>query len=189
MKILTASKRTLALSHLLSGAALLVLGMLPVASNAANGTITFNGVLTAPTCTINSGTPSFTVALPSTNTAPLVTAAATTGQTNFNINLSGCGNTPQNVYAFFTGANINATTGNLINTGTATNVEVQLLNGADSSVINLAGASGSQNSTQITTNTSGTGTLSYTARYYSTGGVGATPGTVATTVDYTIVYP
>ena len=75
--------------------------------------------------------------------------------------------------------------GNLKNaTGTATGVEVQLLN-SDFSNINLAGAAGSQNSAQATLS-SGAATLNYYAQYYATAAAGA--GSVATSVQFTMLY-
>ncbi|MBK3787244.1 type 1 fimbrial protein, partial [Paraburkholderia aspalathi] len=50
-------KKTL-LSTLLAAASI---AMLAPAAHAADGTITFNGSVVGTTCTINSGTPNFTV--------------------------------------------------------------------------------------------------------------------------------
>ncbi|MNN44653.1 Fimbrial protein [compost metagenome] len=92
------------------------------------------------------------------------------------------------VRAFFSSASsgIDGSTGRLINTGLATNVQVQLLNSA-SAPIALNGANATaQGDTLRTTDASGTATLDYTARYYATGTTSA--GSVNSSVMYEIVY-
>jgi major type 1 subunit fimbrin (pilin) len=87
------------------------------------------------------------------------------------------------VYAYFEqGANVNAD-GRLTNTGTATNVDLQLLSGND--VLN-AGSTEQTTSPKTVALTAGAGTLTYSAQYYATGA--ATAGTVLSAVNYSINY-
>lgn len=152
-----------------------------------DGTITINGLVVANSCTVNAngtGSSNATVTLPTVYTGALNAAGVTAGKTAFSIAVTGCDLNLSNVSAYWSGANIVAGDGNLKNTSATNNVEVQLLNG-DSSVINLAGAQGSQNSKAVSLS-GGAATLSYYAQYYAT--AAATPGKLNTNVDFTLVY-
>jgi len=134
--------------------------------------------------------PGSAIRLPTVSAATLSASGQTAGNTSFSINLSNCttGGAAANgvtVRTFFDGARVNASTGRLDVTGTATNVQLQLTN-SDGTVINLAGASGSQNanSTQIR---NGTANLPYAVRYFATGRAG--PGSVTSTVNFTMEFP
>jgi major type 1 subunit fimbrin (pilin) len=134
--------------------------------------------------------PSGAILLPKVSTSALSANGQTAGATSFSIQLSNCktsGVTANGVAVrtFFDGPQVNAGTGNLNVTGTATNVQLRLTNG-DGSVINLAGAHGGQNvaTAQIG---AGTASLPYAARYFATGK--ASPGTVTSTVNFTIEFP
>ncbi|MBY8610509.1 type 1 fimbrial protein [Burkholderia arboris] len=163
---------------------------------AADGTITFSGNVTAQTCTINgngSGAKNFTVTLPTVSAGSLATSGATVGTTPFSIALTGCTPTTgagavKSVHAYFeTGPTIDSTTGNLIlATGGATNVEIQLLNGADQSAIKLGQVDASQNSKAVNVSAAGAATLQFYAQYYATGA--ATAGAANSSVMYTIAY-
>ncbi len=182
------------------GVALAIAGAMalaPQAAQASDGTITFSGQIMTQTCQVSTGTAgSFTVTMPlvtaDATTGLLQTAGTTAGTTPFTISLTNCPTSPTGIQVAseFSGTNIVTTgtyAGSLANTGTATNVNVQLLNGADSTVINLSGTGASgQNSEYSTIPSSGSVTLSYKAQYLATATAGA--GTVNTTVDYTLVY-
>ena len=87
------------------------------------------------------------------------------------------------VYYDNTNPNTN-TAGRLNNTGSATNVNIQLLNSAKA-VIDLSKDSAGQNI--VTSNvTSGSASLDFYARYYATGAT--TAGDVSTTATYYVVY-
>lgn len=176
-------------ASILAAAALMAAATLPTASYAADGTITFTGQITSQTCTIsgNGAGKNFTVALPTVSTSALATAGTTAGRTPFNIALSNCTPNSGNVSTYFEpGATVDTTTGQLLNAaGTATNVEIGLLN-SDSSVITLGAAQASQNSKAVAL-ASGAATLKYFAQYVATTGA-ATAGTVNTTTLYSIVY-
>ena len=157
---------------------------------AADGTITINGQVTDKTCTVNAGgNKDFTVTLPTVSKQVLAAAGDTAGRTPFTINLTGCTAGSKVATYFEPGATVDFNTGRLNNaTGTATNVQVQLL-GSENTVIPVlaAGAGGIQaNSQLVDVSGGGAADLNYYAQYYATGA--STPGSVATTVKYTIIY-
>lgn len=163
---------------------------------AADGTITITGQVVAQTCTVDTnafGTPDLkTVALPLVLAPALSTVGNVAGLTAFNIVLAGCDSSLTSAQTFFSGGNIDATTGNLSNPAGATGVEVQLLDNntasptvmllnqgtptaQKSSVVNLAASGGTKGAT-----------LKYSAQYVATGPV--TAGAVSSTVQFTMVY-
>jgi major type 1 subunit fimbrin (pilin) len=160
---------------------------------ASDGTISFTGGIAASTCTITIIGASSSIAGTGTINMPwvalslLATSGNVAGSTSFGISLAACatftGMTTVNAF-FESGAGVNGTTGNLINTGTATNTEIELLvantmtkiipgsaTQAQPTAINLAGV---------------TGVLNYVAQYISTGVAGA--GTILSSVTYSLVY-
>ena len=174
---------------LLSAVMIASFGIAALASQAAravDGTINFTGKVVANSCafSVNGGSNTNTVVLPVVFTSSLTTAGSVAGTTAFTIAASGCDPNLTSVQAYFSGANVDATTGNLKNTGTATNVQVQLLNGTTVMPLNAASAT-AQNS-PVGTLSSGATTMNYKVQYYATGAVGA--GLVNTSVAYTINY-
>lgn len=162
--------------------------LLPGVSHASDGTITFNGMVTATTCdvSINGQGPSPTITLPTVQASALP-AGATAGQTPFTFSLTNCtGGTSTEVAAYFEiGPNVNQTTGNLRNSGgTAANVEVGLLN-SDFSGIPLHVSP--QNILYVPI-TSGAATLTYIAQYVADAAAAAGPGNVNTSVTYSLTY-
>ena len=153
----------------------------PTAQAANSGAINISGKVLSDTCTVNvnNGT---TVALPTVMTASMATVGSNAGSTAFTIGLSGCDTNTTSAAMTFSGANIDAGTGNLKNTvAGGSNVQVQLLNGA--SVIN---ASSGTNAPVITL-TSGSGSVGMNARYVAATAA-ATAGMVASTVSFTLSY-
>lgn len=169
---------------------------------ATDGTITFNGNITANSCTIsgNGGTKDFTVSLPKLSTTALGTTVGTTaGFTPFEISLSSCGDTSGSIRTHFeAGANVDAASGHLTNSATAsaaTGVQVQLLNRSDRSLIRAGFPLATQNSLAGTLAGTGAGaaargsaTLQYAAQYV-TSAAAPTAGAVSTSVQYSIIYP
>ncbi|MCY1415068.1 Major fimbrial subunit SMF-1 [compost metagenome] len=156
---------------------------------AADGTINFKGNVLAQTCTINGGNASFDVTLPDVSASTLAVAGNVAGNTPFTIELTNCTPAAGNVHTFFeAGSTTNLATGNLMLTDAvpASNVEIQLLNGADQSEIKAGFADAAQNSTAVALN-SGSATLSYSAQYIAVGG-GAIPGPANSSVQYSIAY-
>ena len=176
-------------SGLLTGLTVAVAAAIPAASYAADGTITFNGNITAQTCQVSGsgGASNFTVTLPTVSTTALSADGQTAGATPFNIALKNCSPDSGNALTYFEpGATVDTTTGRLRNsTGTAQKVQVGLLN-SDFSVIKLGAAQASQNSQSVAIS-SGSATLNYFAQYVATGGAGGA-GRVNTTTLYSIVY-
>ncbi|WP_448681694.1 fimbrial protein [Pseudomonas nicosulfuronedens] len=156
---------------------------------AADGTITFNGQVTAATCDISTsgGGKDFTVTLPTVSTSSLSSANSTAGRTPFSINLSNCSPASGTVHAFFESGLTTGASGNLaLDSGGAPNVEIQLLN-TDLSVIKAGYADASQNSRSVPITPSGTADLNYNAQYVSVqGSAGAGPAN--SSVEYTIAY-
>lgn len=158
-------------------------------AQAADGTITINGQVTAQTCTIsgNGGGADFIVTLPTVSTSALPTAGATAGRTPFDIALTNCSPNSGNVAVYFEpSATVDTTTGHLTNTaaGGADNVQVSLLN-SDYSDIQLGSGETSQNMQFVALN-NGAATLKYFAQYVATDA--ATAGAVTTRSLYSIVY-
>jgi major type 1 subunit fimbrin (pilin) len=186
-------KKTLITAALVASFGLIA--MAPGIAAAVDGTITVNGTIVSNTCKVGSGSPNnITVTLPTISTSAFQGAASVAGSTAFSINVSGCGSTPSKVTTYFEpGSTIDTTTGNLSNaTGTATGVEVRLLNGTGSSVtafsaITLGAASGSQNSGQYTLS-GGAATMNYFAEYYQTNATAPAAGTFTSSVTYSMVY-
>lgn len=157
---------------------------------AVDGTITINGKITDTTCdiSVNGATNNGTVTLPTIQATALPAAGEVAGSTPFDIKLSSCsGSTLGTASTLFEpGTYVDMSTGRLNNSasGTASNVQVQLLNSA-LSPIKAGAAQPSQNDIPVDIS-SGAATLNYFAQYYATGAASA--GTVNTQVDYTIVY-
>jgi len=169
---------------------MIALGLLAAAqvhaAAASDGTINFTGNIESQTCTVslNGGASTGTVTLPNVATSMLANAGETAGATRFTIDLSNCTTKTGNVYAYFEqGANVNGN-GRLSNTGTATNVDLQLTDSAGT-VLN-AGSTEQSTSPTTAVLTDGAATLTYAAQYYAT--AAATAGTVLSSVTYSISY-
>jgi major type 1 subunit fimbrin (pilin) len=176
-------------TKLISAAILASAAMASQFAAAADGTITFEGAITAQTCTINgngSGSNNFAVKLPTVSSSTLATAGQTAGRTPFSIALTNCTPSSGNVHTFVeSGPTIDTTTGNLIlNPGGATNVQIALQN-SDFTNIRAGAADASQNSKSVAI-TSGNATLNYYAQYIATGP--ATAGAANASVMYTMAY-
>jgi major type 1 subunit fimbrin (pilin) len=171
-------------------------GVLGLASGGAfategDGTITFNGALTAVTCTINgndSNNKDFTVTLPTVSTNILTAKGDTAGDTSYHIALTGCtpvtGTSKASVF-YQAGATVDPNDGLLIvASGGAENVKLQLLN-QDGSPIKAGYSSDLQNSKAADIST-GAATLNYSVRYYAT--AATTAGAANSSVVYSIDY-
>lgn len=155
------------------------------------GTISVTGTVSAGSCTARiSGSTDHTIALDTVSPAALAAAGNTAAPKTFTISLSGCdlvGN--KNVVPYFLGASIN-TAGRLNNmhgTGAAANVELQMLN-ASSALMDLSQSSGSQNAgvVNIPITPNGSGSMTYTLRYYAT--AAATAGLVSSSMTWGVDY-
>ena len=181
--------------HIL-GVAISAVLCVPMVAQASDGTIGFDGALTDSTCSVTTGNPagSFAVTLPTLSASLLASSGKTAGTTAFKIIVANCGSTSTvtKFRPFFeTGPTIDFATGFLKNTtGGATFVELELVN-TDGSLIDprlSVDTTGAGQGVQNTTFTlgAGGGVGYYAVRYHATGT--ATPGTVISTVMYSMIY-
>jgi major type 1 subunit fimbrin (pilin) len=172
------------------GAVLAVAGFAPTAQ-AADGTINITGSVVAQTCKVEGssfGTQATkTVPLAPVLATDLASVGSTAKKTPFSLSVTSCSPSLTSVQAYFSGANINASTGNLNVTGAgaATNVQIQLLNASDA-VMPLNGATASAQNSQVVALSGGAATLNYAAQYVATGA--ATAGSANTSVQFTLNY-
>lgn len=161
-----------------------------LAHAASTGTITFNGQLNSNTCdvVVDGQAADATVVLPTIGTNQLSSTGQTAGDTGFTMALNNCAGTLQTASAFFeAGATVDSVTGRLNNTGTATNVSLQLLDGSSPSRAVIEAGNQSQVSGNSYVNiSSGSANLPYIVRYFANGAT--TAGTVVSSVVYSIQY-
>jgi|GEM_PF-174923 major type 1 subunit fimbrin (pilin) len=192
---------------ILSAALTASFGLVALQASAADGVITFTGEVTDVTCSLSgggaaTGTGDLTVALPTVGAGSLSADGQTVGDTNFSLVLGGdesCSNGKTAAMWIESSATpaLDAATGALKNQQAdgAENVQVRLINPANSQPINLAvnadvvnGASVVASSNQPAASISGnTATLNYTAQYLASGGA-ATAGQVSTYLTYSMQY-
>ena len=138
------------------------------------------------TCTITAPA-NFTVTLPTVPQSSLPSLGVDAGGTKFSISVSGCtaGLTGANIY-FENGINTNKSNGRLINTGTASNVELQLVDHKGYEVAMNYAYNIGQYETYTNNIQSGSAQLDFFVYYLAKGA--ATPGTVTSSVTYSMVY-
>lgn len=165
-------------------------GLAAGTAHADSTSLNFTGQVTGATCNIDGngqGTNNFSVQLPALSASALSAAGSTAGSTGFTIALTNCTPATGNVRTFWQGANT-LPDGNLVNNGTAPKVEVQLVDyNSGMHTINTSQPDGSQNSYAVALSSGGNATLKYAAQYASPAG-GAGPGSVSTSVTYSLVY-
>lgn len=171
----------------------------PIAAQAVDGKVTFNGEIITNTCTVISGDKDKIVTLPTVQVSALSAANQTAGTTPFTIGLENCAS-DSNVSVYFEPNEYVSTEGRLKNSipsggndNGADNVDIELLNN-NHGVIDLAnqtidpetGKVNGGNSTVVTP-VDGSATLPFYARYFATDPAKA--GKVSSYVNFTIVYP
>ncbi|MET2950084.1 fimbrial protein [Vibrio owensii] len=155
---------------------------------ASANTITFQGEVTDETCTVavNGESASPVVLLETVSKSQLTNNGDTAGGADFDISISGCtgdvAGVP-NISTVFVGNQVTGN-GNLGNTGSATNVEIQILDTSGSAIDLTGGFKGSNDLALAAGETSSTAT--YSAQYYATGA--ATAGTVNASLQYAVSY-
>lgn len=167
-------------------ASVIALGM--SSAFAADGLITINGMVSAKTCDIEAGSENITVTLPTVSKQSLAAVGEVAGRTPFTIKLTKCSAGKVATY-FEPGSSVDFNSGRLKNvTGSATNVQVQLLGDNNLFIpVLAAGSNGVQSNSQLVDVLAlGSANLNYYAEYYATGA--STVGTVGTSVQYTLVY-
>lgn len=170
-----------------------LLGLASFSAQAADGTIAITGTVSESTCSINgaaSGTSADkSITLPTVSAGSLSTAGTaggTSSPSDLALTLSGCTGTATKAIARFeNGPTVDQGNGYLNNSGTATKVQVRLLN-AQMQPINITTNSNNDITANATTISGGNASLTYFAQYYSMGK--ATAGTVSTSVQYTMQY-
>lgn len=171
---------------------MLVIGLGFINSNvlaASTGTITFAGEVTDTTCNVAvaGGSADSTITLPTVSTSNLASIGDTAGRVEFDITLSGCSSADQGAYAFFeAGANVNSSTGRLVNTGSAANVDLQLLDVSNAYTPINVGNTLQHSDTTATAISGDTARLNYAVEYYAS--AAPTAGNVSSSVTYTVSY-
>lgn len=155
---------------------------------ASDNTINFQGEVYDETCSIavngNAATP--VVLMPTVSQSALANSGDAAGQTSFTVGLSGCtGSTTASteVSTVFIGNNVTAN-GNLHNTGSAKNVEIQLVDSKNAVIDLTGGYTGNGDLTLAANETEAS--ANYIAQYYATGA--ATAGTVEASMQYAVTY-
>lgn len=165
---------------------------LPVFAFAAPNTINFQGEVTDQTCqvTVNGNPANPTVLLPTVPASSLAAANSTAGQTTFTVAVSECMapvSTTQAISTVFLGNQV-TTAGNLGNTGTATNVALQLLDpAAPGTPFDLSPAGGFAAPGLVLAVGETSASHDFAVQYISELG-GATSGSVLGSVQYSVSY-
>ncbi|WP_114239623.1 fimbrial protein [Dyella sp. C9] len=164
----------------------------PQTAKAVDGTITFGGAVTAKTCTVklNAGTNgSGTVTLPSVSTSAFSGLGTTAGETQFTIGVSGCATGMNTVATYFeAGPTVNSNGRLVVTTGGATNLDLQLLY-SDGSIVTAGSAAATSGAGLANiSSTTNSATLTYFVRYYQNSATAPTAGSVASSVNYSMIY-
>ncbi|MDR9889178.1 fimbrial protein [Pseudenterobacter timonensis] len=154
----------------------------------ADNTIKFQGEVADQTCVvdINGNASSPMILLPTVPASALVTAGSTAGTTNFTINITGCtaSTSATAIKTVFVGNNLNSH-GRMGNTGSATNVSLQLVDPASPTTpLDLTGQTGSPGLNLAANATSAS--YDYAVQYYAEGIAKA--GSVLGSVQYAVSY-
>lgn len=184
-------------THTLAAAFVTIFGFTAGSASAADGTISITGAITGTTCTISGGTgaapgsgANFPVVLNTVQTTALASAGQTAAAKQYFIHVGGAScpeGTQVAVLYEATSPAINPATGNLKNMATATpatNVEVQIVDGAVNTPMDLR----TGNTATTATVSGGVASMPFYARYIATGGA-AGQGLVSTNVQYTVTFP
>ena len=154
-KISISKKKRTTLSSLCITLAALSTGFVTINANAmSQNTIRFQGEVNAQTChvDINGASGSPVILLPTVSVNQLAMASSHAGATSFTVNISGC-QAPtagdQDINLVLAGNNVTPD-GNLGNTGSAKNIELQLLESVGGKNIDLSSGSASVEGMRLT---------------------------------------
>ncbi|WP_349922236.1 fimbrial protein [Aeromonas veronii] len=149
---------------------------------AADGQITITGEVVDAACDIavNGGVSDATVQLPTISKTALANAGDIAGSTPVMMSLSNCPASGA-VRAFFEAMNVDQSTGNLQNLGSAQNVQVQFANPAGAA-IDMRDQSQNMFTSFVDNAGVGSADIQYTVQYVATDA--AVAGTVATVASY-----
>jgi major type 1 subunit fimbrin (pilin) len=175
-----------------------------VGSYASDGQITFNGKVTAASCTVTGGatgggsaSTNLNVTLPNITTGSIGTNKGDlAGMTAFNITLSDCksqSTTAEKMRVAFSGVGDPANQyvlKNIASTTPAVGVGIQLLKEDGASIIDINGGSNKADETTLPTSaeTAQSYILNFNAAYVNISGSAPTAGTVTSVANYTIEY-
>ncbi|WP_330985332.1 MULTISPECIES: fimbrial protein [Enterobacterales] len=162
--------------------------ILSAASAYADNTIKFQGEIADQTCAVNvnGSTSSPLVLLPTVPATSLASSGMTAGNTNFTINLTGCtaSTSATAIKTVFVGNSLTSN-GRMGNTGTATNVSLQLIDpAAPTTPLDLTGQTGAPGLNLAANATSAS--HDFAVQYYAEGT--ATAGSVLGSVQYAVSY-
>lgn len=193
-------KKNVLIKSVLASSILLV----SAGSYAADGTITFNGKVTAASCTVTGGatgggseSKTLNVTMPSITTGSIGTNKGDlAGMTAFTITLTDCksqSTTAERMRVAFSGVGDPANQyvlKNTASTGAAGGVGIQLLKEDGVSIIDINGGSNKADETElpISTATAESYILNFNAAYVNVSGSAPTAGTVTSVANYTIEY-
>jgi len=157
---------------------------------ASNNTISFQGEVTDQTCTltVNGNENAPIILLPTVTVSSLAKSGDVAGATTFEMGVTGCSateNSSKSLSTVFIGNLVDlANEGTLGNSGTAENVNIQILDG-ESKPIDLSSIYTAEQDLKLADDETSAKSM-YTAQYFSTGT--ATAGTVAASLQYAVTY-
>lgn len=153
----------------------------------SNNTISFQGEVTDETCSVavNGNGTKPVILLPTVSSSDLSASGDTAGMVTFDIGLTGCtgSSTETKISTVFVGNQVTSN-GNLGNTGTAGNVEVQILDTTSKAIDLTNGFTGKGDLVLAADATEASAT--YSAQYYAN--AAAKAGTVEATLQYAVSY-
>jgi len=164
-------------------------------AHASDGTVNFSGTVTDTTCTVSvtgAATKVTTVTLQTVSATALATAGQTAGLAPFTLRLSNCSSAKTlastSAAYFEAGPGVDPSTGYVKNTGTATNVALQLVDAANNKAIKAGDYSQVAGNSRATIDpTTKAADIPYAVQYIATQGAGSA-GTVVGSVTYAINY-
>lgn len=158
------------------------------AAGPQTGVINFTGYVVDTTCVVDANSTNMNVVLPNVDKTLLAQSNSRVGETAFVIRLTGCVDGPETKVVsarFAPDGNVN-TDGTLANTGSATNVAIELVD-RDSNVINIHADDLDTQAARGEYTADGVVNLRYVARYFSAQG-NAGAGDVRAMANFQLVY-
>jgi major type 1 subunit fimbrin (pilin) len=151
---------------------------------AADATVSFSGTFLQPSCTVDSSSANQTISLGTASIVEFPSVGSTKNPQSFSVNLTGCA--PGTQVTMTVVGTVDTVTSVLQNTGTATQVGIQLLQA--SSVGATTGTPITLNSAKVigVVDTTNSMTIPMVAQFYRLGSVGA--GTVTSTATINFMY-
>ena len=174
---------------LIAALACLSVAGLSGAATAADGTLTFEGLVNAKTCTLEPSSASQLVTLQPVNADLLQGAGTVAGSQTFTLKATNCEADAMVAAVFASGGNVDPATGNLNNTipsaNGGTNAQIALFRADGTTKIDLndISSSGGYQAEAV----GGEATLGFVAKYAASSAT-TTPGVLKTNLQYTMSY-